>query len=134
MKNIINAYLIKAGLEEMSDQSDDILSGGVLKLEEVNHEYVAAIYNTIFQSPIFFRICGNKDTEKYIKYLLGVSKNHPLYGFTNRCMIDPPKENRRTYGWHQEVFYIIPKGSYIQTWAPLVFDTTYENGTIEVAV
>lgn len=134
VKNIINAYLIKAGLEGMSDTGDDILSGGILRLEEVDHEYVAAIYDTIFQSPSFFRICGNRDTEKYIKHLLDAPINHPLYGFTNRCRIDPPKDNRRTYGWHQEVFYTIPRGSYIQTWAPLIFDATYENGTIEVAV
>ena len=32
-----------------------------------------------------------------------------------------------------EVFYTIPYGSYIQTWAPLIFDTTIQNGTIEIA-
>ena len=41
-------------------------------------------------------------------------------------------DDRRTYGWHQEVFYTIPKSSFIQTWAPLVSDTTQNNGTIEI--
>ena len=134
VKNIINAYLIKAGLQEIDSTKDDVLTNGILALEEKDHEYVAAIYDTIFQSPSFFRIAGNRNTEKYIKDLLHIDTSHALYGFTNRCRIDPPKDNRRTYGWHQEVFYTVPRGSYIQTWAPLIFDTTFENGTIEVAV
>ena len=134
VKNIINAYLLKAGIQEMDSENDDILSNGILALEEKDHEYVAAIYDTIFQSPSFFRILGNRNTESYIKTLLKIDLSHALYGFTNRCRIDPPNDNRRTYGWHQEVFYTVPRGSYIQTWAPLIFDTTFENGTIEVAV
>jgi ectoine hydroxylase-related dioxygenase (phytanoyl-CoA dioxygenase family) len=134
VKSIINAYLLKAGIQEMDSENDDILSNGILALEEKDHEYVAAIYDTIFQSPSFFRILGNRNTESYIKTLLKIDLSHALYGFTNRCRIDPPNDNRRTYGWHQEVFYTVPRGSYIQTWAPLIFDTTFENGTIEVAV
>jgi phytanoyl-CoA hydroxylase len=134
VKNIINAYLIKAGLQEIDSTGDDVFTNGVLALEERDHDYVAAIYDTIFQSPSFFRIAGNRKTEKYVKDLLGIDASHALYGFTNRCRIDPPKDNRRTYGWHQEVFYTVPRGSYIQTWAPLIFDTTFENGTIEVAL
>jgi ectoine hydroxylase-related dioxygenase (phytanoyl-CoA dioxygenase family) len=65
--------------------------------------------------------------------LLGINESSPLYGYTNRCRIDPPQDDRRTYNWHQEVFYTIPRGNYIQTWAPLIFDTTLRNGTIEVA-
>lgn len=49
-------------------------------------------------------------------------------------VIDPPGDQRRTYGWHQEVFYTIPRSRFIQTWAPLVRDTTVANGTIEVCV
>ena len=134
VKNIVNSYLLKSGIQEMDSTNDNVLSGGILALEEKDHDYVSAIYDTIFQSPSFFRILGNRNTESYIKKLLHIDTSHPLYGFTNRCRIDPPKDNRRTYGWHQEVFYTIPRGSYIQTWAPLIFDTTYENGTIEVAV
>lgn len=134
VKNIINAYLIKADLNEMDISNDDILSNGIFALEAINHEYIASIYDTIFQSPSFLRIISNRNTEKFIKYLLQIDLNHALYGFTNRCRIDPPKDDRRTYGWHQETFYTVPRGSYIQTWAPLIFNTSIDNGTIEVAV
>ena len=130
VKNIINAHLLKAGIQEMDSTNDDILSNGILALEEKDHEYVAAIYDTIFQSPSFFRILGNRNTESYIKDLLDIDSSHALYGFTNRCRIDPPKDNRRTYGWHQEVFYTVPRGSYIQTWAPLIFVAEGEGGLI----
>lgn len=133
VKNIINSYLQKADLEILPTTSDDILTNGILRLENVNHEYVAAIYDTIFQCPSFFRIVGNRLIEQFIRCFLNISNSSPLYGFTNRCRIDPPRDNRRTYGWHQEVFYTVPKGKYIQTWAPLIFNTTVQNGTIEVA-
>ena len=134
VKNIINAYLIKAGLDEMDSCSDDILSKGISILEAVDHKYVASIYDTIFQSPSFFRILGNRNTESFIKYLLNIDFKHALYGFTNRCRIDPPNDSNRTYWWHQEVFYTVPRGNFIQTWAPLIFNTSIANGTIEVAV
>ena len=133
VKGIINAYLQKADFDSLPTATDDVLTAGILKLEEFDHEYVAAIYDTIFQSPSFFRIVGNRQVESFVKLFLKLPKSNALYGYTNRCRIDPPRDNRRTYGWHQEVFYTVPRGSYLQTWAPLIFDTTVENGTIEVA-
>jgi len=85
----------------------------------------------LFLAPVF-RICGHTHTELVIKALLGTCADSSLYGFTNRCRIDPPMDSRRTYGWHQEIFYTIPKSDFIQTWAPLVFDTNERNGTIEI--
>tara|TARA_B110001469_G_C9455206_1_gene229721 strand:- start:225 stop:686 length:462 start_codon:yes stop_codon:yes gene_type:complete len=46
--------------------------------------------------------------------------------------IDPPSDERRTYGWHQEIFYTIPDTKFLQTWCPMMRDTTIENGTIEI--
>jgi phytanoyl-CoA hydroxylase len=133
LRSIITAYMIKAKLAPLEADSDDIFTVGINQLESINHEYIAAVYDTIFQSPSFFRIVGNKSTEKTVKMLLGMGDARSLYAFTNRCLIAPQKENQRTYGWHQEVFYTIPKGKFIQTWAPLIFDTTVLNGTIQVA-
>jgi len=130
LKKIINSYLLK--LDFNANYSDSVYTEGIQLIESYDHEYVAAIYDTIISCPSFFRICGNPGTEYVVKALLDVGENSPLYGFTNRCRIDPPMDDRRTYGWHQEVFYTIPKSSFIQTWAPLVFDTTQSNGTIEI--
>lgn len=129
LASIIRAYARKAGLGVEGGIFDDV----ILALEEFDHEYVAGIYDTIFQSPSFMRIAGKIETVKWVQNLLSLDGDAALYGYTNRCRIDPPRDNRRTYGWHQEVFYTVPEGHYIQTWAPLVFDTNVQNGTIEIA-
>lgn len=128
--NVINAFLLKAALPEINGEL--VFTDGLQALESVDHELVASVYDTIFQTPAFFRIVGSKNIERTVKRLLRIGVDHPLYGFTNRCLIAPPTDERRTYGWHQEVFYTVPRGRYLQTWAPLIFDTTTETGTIEV--
>ena len=130
LKRIINSYLLKLDFDVIN--SDSVYTEGIQLIESYDHDYVAAIYDTIISCPSFFRICGNAVTEHVIKTLLDSGEDSSLYGFTNRCRIDPPMDDRRTYGWHQEVFYTIPKSSFIQTWAPLVFDTTQSNGTREI--
>ena len=80
------------------------------------------------------RLAGKRETADLVNVFLDRPRGEPLYGFTNRCLIAPPNDDRRTYGWHQEVFYTVPDSRFIQTWAPLVTDTTAENGTIEVCV
>ena len=130
LKKITNSCLLKLNFNTI--HSDSVYTEGIQLIERYDHEYVAAIYDTIISCPSFFRICGNLGTEHVIKTLLESGEDSSLYGFTNRCRIDPPMDDRRTYGWHQEVFYTIPKSNFIQTWAPLVFDTTRSNGTIEI--
>ena len=73
-----------------------------------------------------------ENTQSIVNQIIGKNIDNPLYIFTNRCRIDPPQDNRRTYDWHQEVFYTIPESNFIQTWAPLIRKTTKINGTIEV--
>lgn len=100
-------------------------------LEAVDHAHVAAVYDTIYQTPEFMRFISDKALTIAARTLL---RADTLYCYTNRVRIDPPRDDRRTYGWHQEVFYTIPRSRFIQTWAPLVYDTSVANGTIEVAV
>jgi len=134
VKRVINAQLHRANEDSLDEKSELILTEGIKKLELIDHDNVAEIYDTIFGMSSFLRICGDLNIENAILSLLRVEPKKPLYGFTNRCRIDPPRDERRTYGWHQEVFYTIPNGRYIQTWAPLICDTTIQNGTIEIAI
>ncbi len=134
LASLIKIYLTKAGIDYSILKNESIFDRGLELLEEFDHNFVAQIYDTIPQMPSFFRICGNEDTEQVINFLMKRKKDSPLYGFTNRCRIDSPKDDRRLYGWHQEVFYTIPKSNFIQTWAPLVRNTTIENGTIQICV
>ena len=130
--SIIRAHLDKAGLVD-TYSLESIFDQAMTDLENTDHKYIASIYDTICQAPSFFRIIGERSLVDCVRLLMRNPKA-PLYGYTNACRIDPPKDERRTYGWHQEVFYTVPKGNYIQSWAPLIRNTTVDNGTIRVAV
>ena len=126
----INLRKAKTNLQKLPSDKN-FISDGIKKLESIDHSWVSDIYDTSSMIPSFLDIVRNTSTLEIIKYLLEV--NTPLYPYTNRIRIDPPSDNRRTYGWHQETFYTIPRSSFVQTWAPLIYDVRVENGTISVA-
>jgi len=132
-KNILSSYLERAKQKVKNKNSQTFHSDAILVLEEYDHSYVAEIYDTIFQTPSFLQLISCEEMVGPVKDLLGGDKL-PIYGYTNRCRIDPPVDNRRTYGWHQEVFYTIPKSNLLQTWGPLIYPTTIENGTLTLAI
>jgi phytanoyl-CoA hydroxylase len=105
-----------------------------LVLDIVNEKkgLLGEVYDTFSYSMSFLRFIASKKTENLIREVLGTNQNDALYGFANRMRIDPPADERRTYGWHQEVFYNIPYSNFIQTWSPILRNTTTQNGTLEV--
>ena len=129
IEEVVGFYLQKAGVNEKMD-----LDSALIRLEQINHDFVAAVYDTICMSSSFLRLQHKKRIQEVVNQLLGNESGSPLYAFKNRVRIDPPADSRRTYGWHQEVFYTIPRSKFVQIWAPVVRDTTIENGTISVAV
>jgi len=96
-------------------------------------EIIGEGYDIISYSSAFLKLISNSKIEQLTKELLGIEQSGTLYGWTNRVRIDPPADERRTYGWHQEVFYTIPESRYLQTWAPMIRNTTIQNGTIWIA-
>tara|TARA_B100001057_G_scaffold218174_1_gene218317 strand:+ start:8777 stop:9613 length:837 start_codon:yes stop_codon:yes gene_type:complete len=93
---------------------------------------IGEVYDTFSYSMAFMRFLGNEKVESVTKELLELSSQSALYGWTNRVRIDPPHDERRTYGWHQEIFYTMPNTRFLQTWCPILRDTTKENGTINI--
>lgn len=129
---LVEINLDKAGISSALTTKDPLfISEGIKLLENSNHTWVSDIYDTSAMLPSFLNIISNSITLEIIRNLLQTSS--PLYPFTNRIRIDPPSDNRRTYGWHQETFYTIPRSSFVQTWAPLIYNVRSENGTISVA-
>ena len=104
----------------------------LLSILKVDNKLIGELYDTVSYSSCFFKIVSDSNIEEYARSLLGLSKRNTIYSWTHRVRIDPPKDERRTYGWHQEIFYAIPETKFIQTWCPLIRDTTIKNGTIEV--
>lgn len=109
-----------------------ILDKVLLDILKIDNKLIGELYDTVSYSSCFLKLVSDSDIEDYARSLLGLSKRNTIYSWTHRVRIDAPKDERRTYGWHQEIFYTIPETRFIQTWCPLIRDTTIENGTIEV--
>lgn len=104
----------------------------LIKLLAVDKEIIAEIYDVICYSSLFLRFISEKKFEDIAKELIDIPKKTAIYSWKHRMRIDPPQDNRRTYGWHQEIFYNMPKVPFIQMWCPLIRDATDENGTISI--
>ena len=104
----------------------------LLEIMKKDRSLIGEIYDTLSFSSGFLRFISNKKIEISTKRLLEIEAKTTLYGWENRVRIDPPNDNARTYGWHQEVFYTQPRFRYLQTWAPIMRDTTLNNGTIHI--
>lgn len=138
-RKLIQSSLRKAALkiQPTFDHKDFVgkeFDEGMMKLEKIDHAYIANIYDIIPQIPEFLRLVSKPEISECINQLLKRGSNEPLYSYTPRCRIDPPLDERRTTKWHQEVFYSIPGSEFLQTWAPFLYDATIENGTIEACV
>ena len=106
-------HIVKLNLEKASKLYPELipedflgkeLDEGIIRLEEIDHQYVANIYDTIFQIPQFLRITAKKEIGQCINQLLLREIDSPTYIDQSRCRIDPPLDpNKRTCGWHQEV-------------------------------
>jgi len=103
-----------------------------LILDCFNHDknIIGEGYDIVSYSLVFLRFLSNKKIEEITQEILGLDRFNTLYGWTNRVRIDPPADERRTVGWHQEIFYTVPESRFLQTWAPVIRDTTLHNGTI----
>ena len=139
LTHVIRKYL-KEAKEKYPDRVIEDFEGkeldeGVNMLEELNHQYIADIYDTIYQTSQFLRITSKKEISQNINQIMGRELNDPLYVDQSRCRIDTPFDpHMKKCGWHQEVFYYIPKSEFVQIWAPLIHDAKIENGAVEVCV
>jgi hypothetical protein len=104
----------------------------LLDILKIDNKLIGELYDTVSYTSCFLKLVSDSDIEEHARSLLGLRKRNSIYSWTHRVRIDPPKDERRTYGWHQEIFYTIAETKFIQTWCPLIRDTTIENGTIEV--
>ena len=106
----------------------------LLTILHLDNKLIGELYDTVSYSSTFLKLISDSFMEDKTRELLDLKKNNTIYSWTHRIRIDPPGDDRRTYGWHQEIFYTFPDTKFLQTWAPIMRDTTLENGTIEICV
>ena len=111
---------------------DDIkhLDKLLLALLKLDHKLVGEIYDSMAYCSSFLRLVGNSKIEEISKELLELKKYNTIYSHMNRILIQAPKDERRTYGWHQEIFYNTPNSNFLNCYCPIIRDVTIENGAL----
>ena len=104
----------------------------LISLLNFNKNLVGEIYDIISYTSSFLKIVSLDKVENEVKKILSLKNLNSIYSWKHRVRIDPPNDVRRTYGWHQEIFYTIPETRFVQTWCPIIRDTTKNNGTLEI--
>ena len=85
---------------------------------------IGELYDTVSYSSTFLKLISDRFKKDNTREILDLKKNNTIYSWTHRIRIDPPRDDRRTYGWHQEIFYTFPDTKFLQTWAPIIRYTT----------
>jgi len=114
----------------ISDKSR-ILESIPQKIAQLNRSEFDNITESICHVPEFLRMISKKNIQLIANVLMNQDKSSPLYGYINRCRINLPKDKVANLGWHREIFQTIPRAEFIQIWAPLFFNSSSRNGTIE---
>jgi len=127
-QQIVRAFMHRAGVSERTEPLHD----GVQALENVDHKWVAYLFDTLAGSPALRAFHDQRHMAQIAATLLGRSQDSPLYVDSSRVRVILPEDETRTYRWHQEVFYTLPQSPFVQVWAPLIEQSTVATGTIEV--
>lgn len=101
----------------------------IAKLDTTNF---SSLTDTISESLQFKRITSNRKIQLIVNKLLKEKINNPLYGYINRCRINLAKHELAELGWHREIFQTIPRASFVQIWAPLIFGSSKKNGALQI--
>ena len=97
-----------------------------------DRDLLGEIYDTVAYCSTFFKLIGNKKIEEISREILASNNQTPLYSTTHRIRMDWPQDEKRRAGWHQEIFHTYPDFKFIQTWSPVIRNSTVSNGTIKV--
>ena len=110
----------------------DTLNEGLIVLDQKDHSIVQHIYDTFSRSDDLLNMVFDTKLCDIIKELLVLTEDQALHNLYHVGRIDPPNDNRFTYGWHQQSYYSIAESNQVQLWTPLVNRNTKEMGTISI--
>lgn len=126
------SYMIEEKLKEENIQSGDPLHQGLIELDRKNHQKVVEVYETNRSSDALCQIIYDDKVSSIVKELLELNPRQNFHLLNHICRIDPPRDERFTYKWHQQSYYSIFEADEVQLWAPLVDRNTKEKGTMSI--
>ena len=130
VKSGLEFFLKGTGIEGFLSE-DDFLAKGYPLLKDRAPLSATQFYDLLWGTRSFIKLGTNDSFLKCISTFLDVPQEN-LYSPLLRCRVDPPQDDSRTYGWHQEIFYTIPGSHYLQTWAPLINDIPESAGALRI--
>lgn len=101
-------------------------------------ETISEIQRTVCRSPEYFRFASNKKLNDAINYLFNLDSHDFLYMISNGIIFSSKEEifNSRSanmkLGWHNDIYFTIPRSPFIQIWTPLLQNATEQNGALRV--
>tara|TARA_B100000029_G_scaffold501973_1_gene576451 strand:+ start:1169 stop:2017 length:849 start_codon:yes stop_codon:yes gene_type:complete len=104
----------------------------LLAILKFDPKLIGEIYDTMSYCSNFLRVVSNTKIEEISREILELKNYNTIYSYMNRILIQAPNDKRRTYGWHQEIFYTIPNTKFVQAYCPIIRDVTIENGALEI--
>ena len=107
----------------------DNLLLAILKFDD---KLIGEIYDSMAYCSTFLRLLGNIKIEEISRELLELKNYNTIYPTIPRILMQAPRDERRTYGWHQEIFYNIPNARFVQCYCPIIRDNTIQNGSLEI--
>ena len=93
LKKIINNQLNKAKKKHHKLEMDFVgkeFDEAIIKLEEIDHQYIADIYDTIYSTSAFISLAAKKEISECINQIFKREIDNPLYLDQSRCRIDTP--------------------------------------------
>lgn len=121
-------------LKDQLVPSTSLLLSQVQELNLIEPKKFSRYAEILATAPEVQRLHGSPNLRNAINALLGRSNSSPLFLTNNAAILTLPNDPDYTYDWHKDTFYTIPQSRYLQIWAPLVKDSSVENGTLKICV
>ncbi|MEC8996775.1 MAG: phytanoyl-CoA dioxygenase family protein [Pseudomonadota bacterium] len=136
--SMVNRYKIQLDFEFKNikdvEYPNDInqLDKALFAISDYRRDLIGEIYDTIAYCSAFLKLVSHPEIENNARELLSLESYSTIYSVTHRIRMDEPEDHKRRAGWHQEIFHTYPDTKFIQTWGPVIRNSTVNNGTIEV--
>ena len=125
--NLVSFFLSR----ELDRYVTDI-NAGYMELDKKDHTAIERLYQFLRCSSLVMEIVSNHKISSIVEELLGLRPYDSIYIPYQVVRMDPPRDNRFTYEWHQESYYSMFGADQVQLWMPMMCPATIANGTMSI--